>query len=301
MMKKLLLPLFTIILVLPTLVLSHDDHDKQEDTRDFALTKLTDSIHVLIGVNGFTGGNIALLTGPDGVIMVDDSMPPLGYKLKAAIKKVTGSNVDFIINTHVHGDHTGLNGEFAKDGSWIIGHENIRKHMIQRGNGIALPIPKEALPIITFDSEMSIHLNNHAVKIMHMAKAHTNGDAMIHYTDANVIHTGDLMFNGMFPYIDINSGGDVMGYLNAQKQMHAMSDDNTQIIPGHGPIATKADLKASIDMLEDSIAIIKKHVTDGKSENEIIEANPLKKYHDKWNWGFITTERMTRQLYKGLK
>ena len=105
----------------------------------------------------------------------------------------------------------------------------------------------------------------------------------------------------MFPYIDINSGGDVMGYLNAQKQMHAMSDDNTQIIPGHDPIATKADLKASIDMLEDSIAIIKKHVTDGKSENEIIEANPLKKYHDKWNWGFITTERMTRQLYKGLK
>ena len=281
--------------------LAHDEHDKQEDKRDFEATQLSDNIHVLVGVNGFTGGNIALLTGDDGVIMVDDSMPPLGEKLKAAIKKVTGSSVDFIINTHVHGDHTGLNAEFAKDGSWIVGHENLRDHMIVKGNGVAVPAPKEALPVITFNSEMNFHLNNEKARIIHMASAHTNGDAMIHYTDANIIHTGDLMFNGLFPYIDINSGGSVMGYLNAQKQMLAMADDKTQIIPGHGPMATAADLQAAIDMLEDSIAIISKHVADGMSEDDVVKANPLKKYHDSWNWGFITTERMTRQLYKGLK
>ena len=295
-----LLTLLTVLISAQPLF-AHDEHDKQEDKRDFEVTKLSENIHVLMGVNGFTGGNIALLTGPDGVIMVDDSMPPLGDKLKAAIKKVTGSNVDFIINTHVHGDHTGLNAEFAKDGSWIVGHENIRKHMITKGNGVAVPAPKDALPVITFDSQINFHLNNEKARIIHMAKAHTNGDAMIHYPDANIIHTGDLMFNGLFPYIDINSGGSVMGYLDAQKQMLAMSDENTQIIPGHGPMAKAADLQAAIDMLEDSIAIIKKHIADGLSENEVVEANPLQKYHDTWNWGFITTERMTRQLYKGLK
>ncbi len=281
-------------------ITAHDTHDKQEDKRDFSVTKLSDNIHVLMGINGFTGGNIALLTGPDGVIMVDDSMPPLGDKLKAAIKKVTGSEVDFIINTHVHGDHTGLNAEFAKDGSWIIGHENLRKHMQEKGNGVSDKAPKEALPVITFDSEMSFHLNNEQARIVHMANAHTSGDAMIHYTEANIIHTGDLMFNGLFPYIDINSGGGVMGYLAAQQSMLAMSDDNTQIIPGHGPMATKSDLQAAIAMLEDSIAIIKKHKGDGMSEDDVVKANPLQKYHDDWNWGFITTERMTRQLYRGL-
>ena len=121
-----------------------------------------------------------------------------------------------------------------------------------------------------------------------------------HYAEANIIHTGDLMFNGLFPYIDLNSGGSVNGYLMAQQKMLSMSDDNTKIIPGHGPMSSKADLQAAVDMLQDCIAIIQKHVDEGMTEDEVVKANPLQKYHDDWNWGFITTERMTRQLFKGL-
>lgn len=298
-MNKLLLAGLGIALSM-TSVQAHDNHDQQEDKRDFEVTSLNDNIHVLMGVNGFTGGNIALLTGPDGVIMIDDSMPPLGDRLKAAIAKVTPDNVDFIINTHVHGDHSGLNAEFAKAGSWIIGHENLRKQLKEKGYGEGRPAPAEALPVITFTNEMGFHLNNELARIVHIAKAHTDGDAMIHYAEANIIHTGDLMFNGLFPYIDLGSGGNVKGYLAAQKQMLSLSDENTKIIPGHGPMASKADLQAAADMLEDSIGIIQKHIDKGMSEEDVVKANPLKKYHDDWNWGFITTERMTRQLYKGL-
>jgi cyclase len=298
-MKKILVAGLGLALSMTT-IQAHDDHDKQEDKRDFAVTTLSDNIHVLMGINGFTGGNIALLTGPDGVIMIDDSMPPLGAKLKAAIAKVTPDAVDFIINTHVHGDHTGLNAEFARDGSWIIGHENLRKQMKERGNGVSQTPPAEALPVITFSDEMGFHLNNERARIIHMASAHTSGDAIIHYAEANIIHTGDLMFNGLFPYIDLNSGGSVNGYLMAQQKMLSMSDDNTKIIPGHGPMSSKADLQAAVDMLQDCIAIIQKHVDEGMTEDEVVKANPLQKYHDDWNWGFITTERMTRQLFKGL-
>lgn len=298
-MNKLLLAGLGIALSM-TAIQAHDNHDQQEDNRDFEVTSLNDNIHVLMGINGFTGGNIALLTGADGVVMIDDSMPPLGERLKAAIAKVTADDVDFIINTHVHGDHSGLNAEFAKAGSWLIGHENLRKQLKEKGYGQDRPAPAEALPVITFTHEMGFHLNNELVRIVHIAKAHTDGDAMIHYVGANIIHTGDLMFNGLFPYIDLGSGGDVKGYLAAQKQMLRLSDDNTKIIPGHGAIASKADLQAAADMLEDSLGIIQTYIDKGMSEEDVVKANPLKKYHDDWNWGFITTERMTRQLYKGL-
>lgn len=287
--------------VLTTGLAAHDQHDQPEDKRDFEVTKLTDNISVLIGVNGFTGGNIALLTGDDGVVMIDDSMPPLGDKLKAAIAKVTPRSVDFIINTHVHGDHSGLNAMFADEGSWIVGHENLRKQLAERGYGVDRPAPASALPVITFNDQMSFHLNNQEAKVIHTANAHTDGDAFIYYADANIIHTGDLMFNKLFPYIDISSGGSVEGYIAAQKQMLSLSNDNTHIIPGHGVMAKPEDLQASIDMLEDSSQIIKALIAEGHSEDEVVAKNPLQKYHDSWNWGFITTERMTRQLYNGLK
>lgn len=300
-------PIHVIVLLLllsPLTTLAHLQEPEQTDDRDFAITKLTDNISVLIGINGFTGGNIAILSGDDGVIMIDDSMPPLGEKLKASIAKVTDKPVDFIINTHVHGDHMANNEFFAKDGTWIVGHENIRAQLKKKG----MPTPRgpekpsdKMLPVITFNDEMTFHLNGQEAKIIHPSASHTDGDAFIHYTDANIIHTGDLMFNYLFPYIDLDSGGDVDGYIAAQKAMYALADDETQIIPGHGPMATKADLKASIDMLEDSKAIISKHIADGLTADQVIAANPLQKYHDKWNWGFITTERMTRQLYRGLK
>jgi len=269
----------------------------------FSTTEVAPGLHMLMGVGGFTGGNIGLSIGEDGVILIDDSMPPMLDIMKTAIKSVTDQPVDFLINTHVHGDHTGNNEAMAKSGTHIVAHQNLRKHLIAkgiRGKDGMVPAPKAALPVITFSDEMSFHLNNEEAHIFHVAHAHTDGDAVIHFTSSNVIHTGDTLFNGMFPYIDLNSGGSVEGFIAAQQKILSLADDKTKIIPGHGPLANKADLQASINMLEDSKSIIKKLLASGKNEEDIVSLNPLKKYHDKWNWGFITTERMTRQLVKGL-
>lgn len=266
-------------------------------------TKLAEGLYMIQGVGGFSGGNIALSIGEDGVIMIDDSMPPFYEKLTAKIEAIAGKPVDFLINTHVHGDHTGNNANFGDSGAHIIAHKNLRQHLLEKGvqgpDGM-IEAPKAALPVITFSEEMALHLNGQDAMLSHLHHAHTNGDTLIHFTSLNIIHTGDAMFNGMFPFIDLNSGGSVDGYIKAQERIYALANTDTQIIPGHGALATKADLKASIDMLKDSRKIIQKLIDKGLSEDDIVKANPLKKYHDKWNWGFITTERMTRQMAQGL-
>lgn len=271
---------------------------------NFATSEVAPGIHMISGVGGFTGGNIGLSIGEDGVVMIDDSMPPLHEKMKKAIASITDKPVDFLINTHVHGDHTGNNENMGKDGTRIVAHENLRINMLTKG--IATPkgrvkAPKYALPVITFSHSMSFHLNGEDAKIFHVEHAHTDGDAVIHYQNANVIHTGDTFFNGMFPYIDIDNGGSVDGYIKAQEKVLSLSDENTKIIPGHGPLASMTDLQAAVDMLKDVKSIMMKAIKSGKSEEDVVKMNPLKKYHDKWNWGFITTERMTKQVYKSLK
>ncbi len=271
---------------------------------EFSTVEVSPGIYMLIGVGGFTGGNIGLSVGDDGVVMIDDSMPPLLDKMKAAIKKVTDKPVDFLINTHIHGDHTGNNKSMGSDGTRIVAHENLRINMLTKGltiKGVNKPMPKAALPVITFSHAMSFHLNGEDARIFHVANAHTDGDAVIHYQNANVIHTGDTMFNGIFPYIDIDNGGSVDGYIAAQQKILSLSDNKTKIIPGHGPLAGKKQLQTAVDMLIDAKKLISGMITKGKTEEEVVKANPLAKYHDKWNWQFITTERMTRQVYKSLK
>lgn len=277
---------------------------KEEAKLEFSYTQVGPGLYMLMGAGGFTGGNIGLSIGDDGVVMIDDSMPPMLDILKTAIASVTDKPVDFLINTHVHGDHIGNNQSIAEDGAHIVAHENLRKHLLEHGVQTAegmKPAPKAALPVITFSREMNFHLNGEDAHIFHVANAHTDGDAVIQFRTANVIHTGDVLFNGMFPFIDLESGGSVSGYLAAQKKIFAMADDKSKIIPGHGALASKADLRSAIDMLEDSIALINAQIKAGKSEDEVVAMNPLSKYHEKWNWGFITTEKMTRQLYAGLK
>jgi len=275
-----------------------------EQTANFETTEVTPGLYMISGVDGFTGGNIGLSIGEDGVVMIDDSMPPFLDKMTNAIKSVTEKPVDFLINTHVHGDHIGNNEAMGNAGTHIVAHQNLREHLLKkgiRGQDGNVPAPKAALPVITFSHAMHFHLNGEDAKIFHVAKAHTDGDAVIFFKNANVIHAGDTFFNGMFPFIDLNSGGSVDGYINAQKKMISLSNDKTKIIPGHGPLASKQDLQAAVDMLVDAKAQVGKLIKAGKSENETVKANPLAKYADKWNWQFITTERMTRQLYKDLK
>lgn len=276
---------------------------KDEPKVSYKSTEVGPGIYMLAGEGGFTGGNIGLLVGDDGVVLIDDSMPPFLNILNEAIKELTDQPIDFLINTHVHGDHIGNNETFGQAGTHIVAHDNLRQHLVTKGvqsqDGM-VPAPKAALPVLTFSDEMSFHFNGQPAKAIHVPKAHTDGDAVIHFTEANVIHAGDTFFNGLFPYIDLDSGGSVDGFINAQMTMVSMSNDETTIIPGHGPLSNKAELQAAVDMLIDAKSIIAKHVKDGKSLEEVVKANPLKKYHEGWNWGFITTERMTTQLFNDI-
>ncbi|WP_154222498.1 MBL fold metallo-hydrolase [Marinicella rhabdoformis] len=274
---------------------------------EVATTEVVPGIYMLSGVNGFIGGNIGLLTGEDATILIDDAMPPFLDKLKNAVQNVAGKPIDFLVNTHVHGDHTGNNEALGKGHehgkTHIVAHENLRHHMITKGvqgpEGM-VPAPESALPVMTFSDQMTFHFNKQPATVFHVPKAHTDGDAVIHFSEANVIHTGDTFFNGLFPYVDLDSGGSVDGYIHAQLKVISMANDETKIIPGHGPLADKADLQKAVDMLIDSKQLIQKAINDGQNLDQILKANPLQKYHDDWNWGFISTERMATQLFNDL-
>ena len=276
----------------------------QDAKISYKSTELAKGLYMLEGEGGFAGGNVGLSTGEDGVVLIDDGLPPLTGTLLAAIGKLTPAPVKFVINTHVHGDHVGGNEALGKSGATIVAHDQLRERMLKDGLTSAegpQPVPEDALPVVTFSDSVTFHLNGRAAFVFHVARAHTDGDAVIHFRDDNVIHAGDVMFNGLFPFIDLDSGGSVDGYIAAQERILGLADEQTRIIPGHGPLAGKKELQAAVDMLKGARERVRALVVAGKSEAEILAANPLADYHDKWNWGFITTERMTKTLYRALK
>lgn len=273
----------------------------QEGEINFKSTELAMGIYMIEGEGGFAGGNITLSMGEDGVVLIDDGVPAMTEKLVAAIAKLTHHPVDFLINTHVHGDHVGGNEALGMAGTTIVAHDNLRQRLLADGMTTAagqVPTPKAALPIVTFSDEVTFHLNGREAFVFHVAAAHTDGDAAIHFRDDNIIHAGDVFFNGLFPYVDLDSGGSVEGFIAAQERILEMANEETKIIPGHGPLANKKDLQVAIDMLKDAYARVQALVDAGQSEEAIVETNPLADYHDDWNWAFITTERMTKTLVR---
>ena len=262
-------------------------------------TEVVPGMHLLEGADGrFAGGNMLLLTGSDGVILIDDGLDVIEAALLNAVRNIAGAPVDFLVNTHFHGDHTGTNAALQAQGATIIAHDNIRKRLAAATGDEAMP--ESALPVITFDDGVSLHLNGIAAHAIHLPSAHTDGDSIIYFPDANVIHTGDVLFNGLFPFIDLEGGGSVAGYLTAQDKIIALANADTKIVAGHGPLATRADVRRARDVLADSRMRIKRLLDAGRSEEDIVAANPLADYHDDWNWGFITTERMTRTLIQDM-
>lgn len=271
----------------------------QESEITFKSTELSEGLtmfegQLFEGREGFAGGNFALLTGSDGVILIDDAIEPMAEKVIRAVEAHTKQPVDFLINTHVHGDHIGGNAALHETGATIITHDNIRYRMI------AANASRAALPEVTFSDAVTFHLNGHTAHVFHIPAAHTDGDAVVHFPDVNIIASGDILFNGMYPFIDLDTGGSVPGFIAALERTLAISDDDTKIISGHGPLANKADLQAAHDMLVDALARVKSLVDAGKSEDEILAENPLALYHDDWTWFFINTEIMTRTLYRSL-
>lgn len=290
-------------LVVSTNTLSHG-HEAGKPKLGFKTEKVSGSVYMLSGVGGFTGGNIGLTIGDDGVAMIDNGMPTVLDLLKAEVAKSTQKPIDYLINTHVHGDHTGNNSAYGSGKTRIISHQNLRKTLLEKGiptsDGKTEPAPKEHLPVLTFSDQMTIHINGDAAQIKHFAEAHTDGDAIVHFKEANVIHTGDIMFNKLFPYIDSGNGGSFAGVMFALQSIHGMADDNTKIIPGHGPLASKADVASTIEMLTGSLAAVKALTDKGMSDEDIIAADPLKPYAE-YSWGFIDSERMTKQVLEALR
>lgn len=291
-----------IIKLLPALaMLAAPVTGAAQDNVDFKSTEIYPGIHMLEGEGGFAGGNVCLVLGGDGVILIDDALEPMAPKLIAAIEGITDEPIDFVVNTHVHGDHVGGNDELNMRGATVFAHDNIRRRLIEEGRSTAggnIPASINDLPQVTFSDSVTFHTNGFEAFVFHLERAHTDGDGAVHFRNVNVIHAGDVFFNKLFPFIDLDSGGSVDGFIAAQRKILSMADDDTVIIPGHGVLADKADLQAAVDMLADAQSRVGALVAAGRSADEIVAENPLADYHDGWNWGFITTERMTRTLVR---
>jgi glyoxylase-like metal-dependent hydrolase (beta-lactamase superfamily II) len=254
-------------------------------------TEIAPGIHVLEG----GGGNITLLTGGDQVVMIDDGLERVQQPVLDKTSEIAGREIDFIINTHVHGDHTGNNTAFAEDGSIIISHENIRRRLVEDPTPAGGP---KGLPVITFAENITFYVNDNEAFVFHPGFAHTDGDAAILLQPANVLLAGDVLFHAIYPYIDLDNGGDVEGYIEAQQQMLAMIDDETIVVPGHGTITDKAGMEADNAMLIEARNRVKALVDQGMSAEEILTANPLADFDADFNWRFITTEKMTQTLIR---
>jgi len=252
-------------------------------------TAVAGNIHMLEG----SGGNIAVSTGPDGVLMVDDQFAPLAEKIAAAIEKLDNGPIKFVLNTHWHGDHTGGNAYFGKKAS-IVAHVNVRRRLADKSD-----TPKEALPVVTFADAASVYLNGEEIRLIHLGPGHTDGDCIIHFTKSGVVHMGDLFFNGRFPYVDLGSGGDVAGLLKAVEAALQIIPADAKIIPGHGALGTRADLEQYRDMLVETTGLVKKAIADGKSVADVKAAGLPEKYKD-WGSGFINTSRWLEISYNSL-
>ncbi len=251
--------------------------------------QLTDSIYMLTG----EGGNIGVSVGDDGVFMIDDQFAPLSDKIQAAIAKISTKPIKFLINTHWHYDHTGGNENIGESGVVIVAHDNVRQRMshdnfIQAFNKKIPASPKIALPAITFNDNITFHLNNQEIQVVHQPSAHTDGDSIILFKTANVVHMGDIFFNGLYPFIDASSGGDVDGMIDAVNKALENINAQTKIIPGHGPLANKADLVRYRDMLVLVTKRMKKLINQGKTIDEIIALKPNADLDKNWGKGFLS-------------
>ena len=251
------------------------------DGVEIKTTQVSGNIYMLEG----SGGNIGVSAGPDGLLMIDSQFAPLSEKIRAALGKLGGEDPKFLINTHVHGDHVGGNENFGRKAA-ILAHANVRKRMTQADQ----PPAKTAIPVVTYKDGISIHFNGEEVRVIHFPTGHTDGDSVIVFTKSKVVHMGDHFFSGRFPYIDIDSGGDVAGFIENIDRALEMIGADTKIIPGHGPLSTRRDLKTFRGMLEETTALIRKGAKDGKSLEQLQAAGLPDKWKS-WGTGFIDTKR----------
>jgi cyclase len=249
------------------------------------------SVHMLVGM----GGNIGVSAGPEGILIIDDQYAPLAEKIATAIGDISKQSIKYIVNTHYHGDHTGSNAYFAEvKGSTIFAHDNVRKRLADKEEHT-----HAELPVVTYQQGMTFHFNGDTINVMYMPAGHTDSDSVVWFEEANVLHPGDLFFEGRFPYIDLDGGGTVAGYINNVTKLIGMLKEDTKIIPGHGKLATKADYQKALDMLVDTAAMVKSMKAEGISLDDAVKRGLGEKYAA-WAWNFITEEKWISTLYKGI-
>lgn len=257
--------------------------------------KVAGNVYMLTGA----GGNIGVFPGDDGVFMIDDQYGPLAAKIADAVKAISPKPVRFLVNTHYHMDHTGGNETFASTAT-IIAHDNVRKRLASGAKAFGRafpPAPKAALPVLTYDDQMTLHFNGEDVELIHYPNAHTDGDTVVYFPQSRVLHMGDEFFNGGYPVLDTDNGGSIRGWTAALDKTLAMVPDDVKIIPGHGPLGDKASLKAFDDMLKETSAAVAKEVKAGKTAQQLKDENVLGPWNDKWGKTILKPERYIDELY----
>jgi glyoxylase-like metal-dependent hydrolase (beta-lactamase superfamily II) len=283
-----------VAVLLPALpALAQRDYSKVEVKTE----KLGEGIYMLAGA----GGNLGLGIGEDAVFLIDDQYAPMTPKIEAAVAALTPKPVKFVLNTHWHGDHTGGNEALGKAGAIIIAHDNVRRRLTtdQMFAGMLWKaLPKEGLPVITFASDATFHINGDEVRAIHVPRAHTDGDVIVQFVKGNVVHMGDIYWNGMYPIIDFDAGGTPEGMVAAADRALSFCDDKTRIIPGHGPLSNRLELKAYRDMLEAISGRVKQLVQQGKKLEEIVAMNVSSDYDSRFGVAFMKGPKFVENVAK---
>jgi cyclase len=268
------------------------------DNVQIRVERLAPGVAVLFG----RGGNIGLSWGADGNVIIDDQYAPLTDRILAAIRELDPDPIRFVINTHWHGDHTGGNENVGRTGAVIVAQDNVRRRMsmeqMVRGERVA-PSPAGALPVVTFSEGVTFHFNGDDIRVIHVERAHTDGDALVYWTHANVLHMGDTYFNGLLPFIDLDSGGSIDGAIVAVEAGLALANDATMIIPGHGPIARRADLVRYRDMLVN----LRSRVGQGIAAGRTLDQIKAERHADGYGPpdGFISPDSLIETIYRSLR
>lgn len=269
---------------------------------EFTTFQLSDTVYMLKG----SGGNVGISTGEDGLYIIDDQVKPVTSELLQAIRKISNKPIRFVINTHYHADHTGGNETIGGAGAVIIAHDNIRKRMTTAQVSTFMqsttpPYAEEALPVVTFNDRMSLHLNGETATAYYVANGHTDGDCIIHFPVSNVIHMGDMYFNGLYPYIDLDAGGSIQGMVEAADLALSMANESTRIIPGHGLLAITEDLKSYRDFLVKAIANVQEMIDMEMDLQQIIAAEPTKEWDEAQGKTWITPAQFVTFIYNSLE
>lgn len=271
------------------------------DTVKIRTVQVVENLYFLKG----SGGNIGVFLGKDGTLMIDDQFAQLSNKINGAIKTLSPHDIRFLVNTHIHGDHSGGNENFKKMGVTIVAHDMVRDRMskekINDDKTVTPPRPEDAWPVISFSDKLNFYLNQEDIELLHVSPAHTDGDVVVHFKKANVFHMGDMFVTYGYPYIDYGNGGSINGFISSLDTFLSMMDDKTKVIPGHGELCTKADVKKFRDRLAEFRDEVAGALKKGKKPEDIANLPVASKYDAEWGGGFLKGKDFILQIAENLK